>query len=320
MHLESKRNSNKKCSKDRNKSEVEPEMVQPHQRLVQNLQKLSKRLHREDHRRIRSKQKILRRKQAKELNLPKQIPKTIESTRKPNDDSVHPSDEETKIEESLDEFSNYFDKKIVPKILITTSHNPHRKTVKFCRELRNTITNSELRWRRKAHIKKIIPSAIERNFTDLLIINEDRGQPNGLLHVHLPNGPTANYRLSSIKYQSDIKNKAAFNNSCPEVIINNMTTRLGYSIGRMLSSLFHFEPQFRGRKVITFHNQRDYIFFRQHLYEFKNESKVAIKELGPRFTLKLRSLQHGTFDSKFGEYEWIEHRHEQGVDRRKFAL
>lgn len=70
MHLESKRNSNKKCSKDRNnKSDVEPEMVQPHQRLVQNLQKLSKRLHREDHRRIRSKQKLLRRKQAKVLLL-----------------------------------------------------------------------------------------------------------------------------------------------------------------------------------------------------------------------------------------------------------
>jgi len=32
---------------------------------------------------------------------------------------------------------------------------------------------------------------------------------------------------------------------------------------------------------------------------------VGIQELGPRFTLKLRSLQKGTFDSKFGEYEWV---------------
>lgn len=118
-----------------------------------------------------------------------------------------------------------------------------------------------------------------------------------------------------------------------------MTTRLGHSVGRMLASLFHFEPQFKGRKVVTFHNQRDYIFFRHHLYvyyndnyfqilifniifryEFKNESKVAIRELGPRFTLKLRSLQRGTFDSKFGEYEWILKRHEHGINRRKFFL
>lgn len=40
-------------------------------------------------------------------------------------------------------------------------------------------------------------------------------------------------------------------------------------------------------------------------YRFKNEKKVGIKEIGPRFTLKLRSLQMGTFDSKFGEYEWV---------------
>lgn len=29
-----------------------------------------------------------------------------------------------------------------------------------------------------------------------------------------------------------------------------------------------------------------------------------MQELGPRFTLKLRSLQKGTFDSKYGAYIW----------------
>lgn len=40
-------------------------------------------------------------------------------------------------------------------------------------------------------------------------------------------------------------------------------------------------------------------------YIFKDEKKVGIQELGPRFSLKLRSLQKGTFDSKYGEYEWV---------------
>jgi rRNA maturation protein Rpf1 len=31
---------------------------------------------------------------------------------------------------------------------------------------------------------------------------------------------------------------------------------------RMLASLFHYDPQFHGKRVATFHNQRDYIFFR----------------------------------------------------------
>ncbi|PIO15663.1 hypothetical protein AB205_0144150 [Aquarana catesbeiana] len=106
----------------------------------------------------------------------------------------------------------------------------------------------------------------------------------------------------------------------PEVILNNFTTRLGHSIGRMFASLFPHDPHFVGRQVATFHNQRDYIFFRYHRYLFKSEKKVGIQELGPRFTLKLRSLQKGTFDSKYGEYEWVHKRHEMDTNRRKFHL
>ena len=52
----------------------------------------------------------------------------------------------------------------------------------------------------------------------------------------------------------------------------------------------------------------DFFSFFLHVclrYIFKNQKKAGLQELGPRFTLKLRSLQRGTFDSKFGEYEWI---------------
>ena len=52
----------------------------------------------------------------------------------------------------------------------------------------------------------------------------------------------------------------------PEVILNNFNTRLGHSVGRMLASLFNADPNYSGRRVVTFHNQRDFIFFRQHRY------------------------------------------------------
>ncbi len=60
--------------------------------------------------------------------------------------------------------------------------------------------------------------------------------------------------------------------------------------------------------MVTFHNQRDYIFVRHHRYVYKkNEDKLRAKlqELGPRFTLKLKYLQEGTFDTETGEFEWI---------------
>lgn len=36
-----------------------------------------------------------------------------------------------------------------------------------------------------------------------------------------------------------------------------------------------------------------------------NNFPLKMQECGPRFTLKLISLQHGTFDTKGGEYEWV---------------
>ena len=48
----------------------------------------------------------------------------------------------------------------------------------------------------------------------------------------------------------------------PEIILNRFNTRLGTRIGRLLASLYPQTPQFRGRQVATFHNQRDFIFFR----------------------------------------------------------
>ena len=40
--------------------------------------------------------------------------------------------------------------------------------------------------------------------------------------------------------------------------------KIGHSVARMLAVLFHYDPQFRGKRAVTFHNQRDYIFFRHH--------------------------------------------------------
>lgn len=52
----------------------------------------------------------------------------------------------------------------------------------------------------------------------------------------------------------------------------------------------------------------------------KKEVVVArLQELGPRFTLRLQSLQKGTFDSKQGEFEWV-HKKDMDTSRRRFHL
>ena len=52
----------------------------------------------------------------------------------------------------------------------------------------------------------------------------------------------------------------------------------------------------------------------------KKKTNARLQELGPRFTLKLRWIQDGTFDTQFGEYEWLHKRKEMDTTRRKFHL
>ncbi|KIH56542.1 brix domain protein, partial [Ancylostoma duodenale] len=129
---------------------------------------------------------------------------------------------------------------------------------------------------------------------------------DGIIFCHLPEGPTAYFKINSLRFTKDIPRAGESTSHYPEVILNNFNTRLGHTTARMFACLFPHDPKFTGRRVVTFHNQRDYVFFRHHRYEFKKEGqKAALLELGPRFTLRLKWLQKGTFDTKWGEFEWV---------------
>jgi ribosome production factor 1 len=224
------------------------------------------------------------------------------------------------LDEGVDEMASYFNRETTPKVLITTSDRPSQRTNKFCKELKKCIPNSEIYYRRGLDLKKIIPQAITRSYTDVIIVNEDQKKPNGLIISHLPEGPTARFRVSNVVFAKEIKKSGEMTGHMPEVIMNNFNTRLGRNFARMFAALFPHDPEFHGRRVVTFHNQRDFIFFRQHRYQFRNQKRVGLQELGPRFTLRPRYLQKGTFDSKSGEYYWVFKRREMETSRRKFFL
>ncbi|XP_034472608.1 probable ribosome production factor 1 [Drosophila innubila] len=273
------------------------------------------------------KKKMQERRARRKAGLPANPGHTIESLREKDQTEVsnlNDSDnEELRKELEIDDFSSYFERIYEPKVLITFADNPVTKTRKFGLELSRIFPNALVKIRNKASVKKICKSAEREQFTDVVIINEDRRKPNGLLVIHLPNGPTAHFKLSNVKLTTDIKrNHKEITKHRPEVILTNFTTRLGLTVGRMMGALFHHDPEFRGRRAVTFHNQRDYIFFRHHRYEFSKEGKrVKLRELGPRFTLKLRSLQEGTFDSKTGDYTWIISNKRHAMEsRRRFFL
>lgn len=217
------------------------------------------------------------------------------------------------------------------QVLLTTGWNKRSEFMsQLLKEMLTVFPIAIFYERRNYPLKKIVKYATNEGFSDVVVFNEDRKKPNGVMVVHLPEGPTALFKVVKVKLRKDIPNCGKPSTHKPELILNNFNTRLGHRLGRMFASLFDQNPQFRGRQAVTFHNQRDYVFIRHHRYVFEEKQKskdgreyaklkARLQELGPRLTLKLTSLQKGTFDSKHGEYEWFFKR-DMKTSKRRFFL
>ncbi|KAK9458653.1 anticodon-binding protein [Lipomyces oligophaga] len=237
------------------------------------------------------------------------VPDTIESKR------VY--DETVNVEiKGEDEFEEYFRDKRAPKVLVTTSKFARGEAYPLSEQLLDIVPGSQFVKRgQKFSIKEIAQFCINREYTDMIVISEDKKKVNGLTFVHLPAGPTMFFSLTSLRMPKQISGHGRSTNHVPELILNNFSTRLGATVGRMFQALFPQTPEFIGRQAVTLHNQRDYIFFRRHRYIFKETERVGLQELGPQFTLRLRRLQQGIAE----ELEW-EHRSEMDKDKLKFYL
>lgn len=270
----------------------------------------------------------------------KKAPRTIDNTREAEPTMVKTVDPEVEADHADDEFAAYFSDTERPKILVTTRPRPSQNVFFFIADLQNLIPSLHFYPRKSYSLKEVVTFASNRDFTHLMVLGERHKKCNGMTICHLKKahadsdmaGPTAFFKVSNVVTSQNLPKHGTPTPHIPELNLHGFGTRLGHRVGRFLGSLFPHNAEFQGRQVATFHNQRDYIFVRHHRYIF-HESKTSIlkkdaekktrarlQELGPRFTLKLRWLQEGTFDSQFGEYEWIHKRKEMDTTRRRFHL
>jgi len=252
---------------------------------------------------------------------PKQVPRTIDSTAKKNEAVVEPNDEEVLLDEEEDEFSDYFNRRQVPKLMITTRPRPKKELYGFVGDLMLMFPNAFFYKRKEYDLKDIKVWAAKRGFTHLMVLGQSGKECNRLLLIHLPEGPSALFKISSVVHPKEIRGHGTKSDHLPEIILNRFQTRIGHRVGRFLGSLFNHNPEFPGRNVVTFHNQRDFIFARQHRYKFNEDGSGArLQEIGPRFTMKLKWLMKDAFATQHGEYEWVAKRKLHDTSRRDFSL
>ncbi|MQL85617.1 hypothetical protein Taro_018137 [Colocasia esculenta] len=224
----------------------------------------------------------------------KKVPHTIENTRELDETVCKPDDEELFAANDADEFSAVLKQEHTPKILITSCRFNSTRGPAFIAELLSAIPNAHYYKRGTYDLKKIIEYAKSKDFTSIIVVHTNRREPDALLIIGLPDGPTAHFKLSKLVLREDIKDHGNPTRHKPELVLNNFTTRLGHRIGRYI-----FEN--KEKKDVSGKGAKD----AQGKKAPQSKMIARLQECGPRFTLKLMSLQHGTFDSKGGEFEWV---------------
>ncbi|KAJ1280960.1 hypothetical protein BS78_04G272100 [Paspalum vaginatum] len=195
-----------------------------------------------------------------------------------------------------------------PKILLTTSRNPSAPLTQFVKELKVVFPNSQRMNRGGQVISEIVESCRSLDITDLIMVHEHRGQPDGLIVSHLPHGPTAYFGLLNVVTRHDIKDRKAMgkmSEAYPHLILDNFSTQIGERTATILKHLFPV-PKPDSKRIITFANRDDYISFRHHVYEKPGGPKsIDLKEVGPRFELRLYQIKLGTVEQNEAKSEFV---------------
>lgn len=210
-----------------------------------------------------------------------------------------------------------------PRVLITTCRDPSSRLQQFAKEVRLLFPNAQRINRGNYVVKELMDDCRSRNVSDLIILHEHRGEPDGLIVCHLPYGPTAFFSMSNVVMRHDIPGVGPVSEQFPHLVFHGFSSNLGKRVTTILKSLFPV-PKEESTRVVTFANSEDVISFRHHLVlddgsqnGSKNASEaeraaagskgrqVKLQEMGPRFDLRLYQIRLGTLEMQHAQVEWV---------------
>ncbi len=205
-----------------------------------------------------------------------------------------------------------------PKVCVTTSRDPSSRLKQFAKEVKIMLPNSQSINRGNTRVDELVGACRKADFTDVVVLVETRGNPDGMTVCHLPYGPTAYFTLSNTVLRHDIPECQPASQAHPHLILDGLDSKIGQRVGRILQALYPV-PRSESRRIITFANRDDHISFRHHMYDKSNKGKVVIKEAGPRFEMDLYEIRLGTIDQETAEKEYVM-RPYQNTSRKRRAL
>jgi len=192
---------------------------------------------------------------------------------------------------------------IDPKILLTTSRDPSSRLTQFAKEMKLMFPNSQRMNRGNYVIGDIVDACRQNGATDLIVLHEHRGQPDGMVISHFPHGPTAYFSLHNVVFRHDIPDSGTVSEQFPHLIFDKFSSKLGARVQNILKFLFPV-PKEESTRVMTFCNDSDFISFRHHVFH-KVQNEVSLLEVGPRFEMQIYQIKLGTMDITEADVEWV---------------
>jgi U3 small nucleolar ribonucleoprotein protein IMP4 len=171
--------------------------------------------------------------------------------------------------------------------------------------MRIVLPNSVRVNRGNTVLKDLTKICQENEFSDLVILHENRGTPDGMIISHMPFGPTIYFGLFNVVLRHDIKEEVdTVSEAYPHLIFDGFTSRLGERIVEILKNIFPV-PKLDSQRIITFVNNDDYISLRHHTYNKSKKDNIELEEVGPRFELRPYQILLGTIDMPDANKEWV---------------
>jgi len=206
-----------------------------------------------------------------------------------------------------------------PKVVLTTSRDPSSRLKMFTKELRLLIPNSQRINRGGYELKQLLDACRANSVTDLILVQEHRGEPDGLIISHLPYGPTAYFTISGTVMRHDIAGLGTAPQQYPHLIFHNFKSSLGLRVQNILKYIYPV-PKPESKRVVTFANHEDHIVVRHHVYKKADAGRnIELSELGPRFQLKLYEIKLGTLENAgAADVEWAYRPYMNTAKKRRF--
>jgi U3 small nucleolar ribonucleoprotein protein IMP4 len=193
-----------------------------------------------------------------------------------------------------------------PQILVTTSRSPSGRLKQFHKELIHLFPNAISMNRGAYKLKDLFEFATKKNFSDIVIAHEHRGEPDGLIVCHLPIGPTIFFGLTNTVLRHDAEDsKDTFSQAYPHLIFHNFDeSKIGKRVKTILQHLFPVPNNPDSKRIVTFAAQNDFISFRHHVYTKDDYKTVSLSEIGPRFEMRPYMIKLGNLLQTNATIEW----------------